>query len=71
MCLVGLVTLAHRQLRREVTGSDRVHADLGLHKLRRHELGQVHRRTLGGIVGEVALGFPHDAGHARDDDHRR
>lgn len=64
VCLVGLVALSHRQLGGEVARSDRVDADLGFHKLRRHELRQMHRRTLGGVVGEVALGFPHDAGHA-------
>lgn len=67
----AVVAVARRQLGGEVAGGDGVDADVAALELGAHEFAQVHGRSLGGVVGEVALRVPHESAHAGDDDHGR
>ena len=51
-----------------LTRCDTVNTYASFLKLSRHEFGQMHSATLGGIVREVPLCVAHDAGHAADHD---
>lgn len=68
LALLLVVGTLGRHLRREVPWGNAVDADPCALELGAHEFGEVDGRSLGGVVGEVALCVFHLAAHGRDGD---
>lgn len=68
LTLLIIIAFLCRHFTGKVAWCDAVDADIGLLELSTHQLRQMYRGSFRRVVGEVALGVTHDAGHGRDGD---